>query len=197
MADSASTSDDPTLRRNRGYEATHQALIEAAVSLIAERGLEALSLSSLAREVGINRTTIYYHFASRDDLIDAARTWSAEQLAEGFKQDVPQPERIAAVSRFVLANPDLVKLWIDQFVSPGDIRERYPKWDALVAGVAESLGDAGADAEVYCTYLLTGAILGPRVFAGSVRPDLDPETIVERFRAEEQRMLRRDGLPTE
>lgn len=189
-------SGEPAVRRNKGYAATHHALIEAAVRLISERGLDALSLSSLAREVGINRTTIYYHFASRDNLIDAVSEWSAAQLANGFQHDVPQPERIAGVARFVVANPDLIKLWIDQFLAKGDIRDRYPKWDELVAGLADSLGSQ-VDAEVYATFLLTGAILGPRVFANSVRPDLDEDAVVERFRDEQQRMLRRDGLSAE
>src|SRR5690625_6402983 len=32
-------------------------------------------------------------------------------------------------SRFVLENPELIKLWIDDFIAPGDIRDRYPLWD--------------------------------------------------------------------
>ena len=53
-------------KRNRGYEETHQSLIETAVRMLSEKGVEALSVSALARETGINRTTVYYHFDSRE-----------------------------------------------------------------------------------------------------------------------------------
>jgi AcrR family transcriptional regulator len=184
-------------RRNRAYAVTHQALIEGAVRLISEKGVDALSIAGLSRALRINRTTVYYHFAGREDLLEAVSAWSSEQLAQGFSPAASQRERIDFIARFVLENPDLIKLWIDEFISPGDIRERYPKWDDLVAGISASLGGGDSppvDAEVYCTLLLTGAFIGPRVFRSSVRPDLDEEAIVERFRVEHQRILARDAL---
>lgn len=169
--------------------------------LISEKGIEALSVAELARAVSMNRATVYYHFADREALLEAVSSWSSEQLTRGFGGSESQQERIDFVARFVLENPDLIKLWIEQFIAPGDIRSRYPKWDEFIAanqrhplrGAAG--GEAGeVDVEVFCTFLLAGAIIGPRVFRNSVRPDLSEEEVVERFRAEQQRMLRRDGL---
>ncbi|WP_395398111.1 TetR/AcrR family transcriptional regulator [Novosphingobium sp. BL-8A] len=186
-------------RRNKSFEATHQALIEASVRLISEKGVEALSISALARAVGLNRATVYYHFADREALLAAVSAWSSRQIVQGFTAARPQPERIDFVGRFVLENPDLLKLWIEKFIAPGDIRENYIKWDEFVAASKETLGRVGGEAEevdveVYCTMMLVGAIIGPRVFQGSVRPDLDNDAVIERFRKEHQRMLRRDGL---
>lgn len=182
-------------RRNKSYDATHQMMIEASVRLISEKGVEALSITALARAVGLNRATVYYHFADREALLAAVSAWSSSQIVQGFTAERPQPERIDFVGRFVLENPDLLKLWIEKFISPGDIRENYLKWDEFVAANAASLKEAGdVDVEVYCTLMLVGAIIGPRVFQGSVRPDLDNDAVIERFRKEHQRMLRRDGL---
>ncbi|MEJ5979055.1 helix-turn-helix domain-containing protein [Novosphingobium sp. PS1R-30] len=188
-------------RRNRTFDATHQALIEASVALISEKGVESLSVAGLARAVGMNRATVYYHFASREALLEAVSTWSSEQLTRGFASSESQQERIDFVARFVLENPDLIKLWIEQFIAPGDIRTRYPKWDEFIAASRQhgpgpsGEGDVGdIDVEVYCTFLLAGAIIGPRVFQSSVRPDLSEDEVIERFRVEQQRMLRRDGL---
>ena len=187
---------DGRSRRNKSFTATHQALIEAAVRLISAKGIDALSVSELARSVEMNRATVYYHFATREQVLEAVSAWSAQQLALGFGGAGSQRERIDFIDRFVLANPDLMKLWIEQFIGPGDIRQTYPLWDELVAGIRKSSEQSGGtvDAEVYCTFLLAGAIIGPRVFRNSVRPDLDVDAIVERFRAEHQRMLDRDGL---
>jgi AcrR family transcriptional regulator len=163
--------------------------------------VETLSVAGLARAVGMNRATVYYHFENREALLEAVSSWSAEQLTRGFDDPGSQRERIDFVARFVLENPDLLKLWIEQFIAPGDIRARYPKWDEFMAASRQTMPKAASDeaaedidVEVYCAFLLAGAIIGPRVFHNSVRPDLSREEVVERFRAEQQRMLRRDGL---
>lgn len=185
-------------RRNKTYDATHLSLIEASVKLISDRGVEALSVAGLARAVGMNRATVYYHFADREALLEAVSAWSSAQLTRGFAGDESQRERIDFVARFVLGNPDLIKLWIEQFIAPGDIRDRYPKWDEFVAASRATRGkeasDEAVDVEVYCTFLLAGAIIGPRVFRNSVRPELSEDEVVDRFRAEQQRMLRQAGL---
>lgn len=185
-------------RRNKGYDETHRELIETAVRLISEGGVEALSIAALARVMGINRTTIYYHFDSREALVEAVKAYATAELAKGMDHDTSAPERSSRITRFVLENPALIKLWIDDFVSGRDIRDVYPRWDELVAGVArrfaeEQSGEA-IDAEVYCALMLAGSIIAPRVFANSVRPGLAVETTVARFLKEEQRVLRRDGL---
>jgi AcrR family transcriptional regulator len=185
-------------RRNKCFDDTHQEMIETAVRLISQRGVDALSMAALARAMGINRTTVYYHFDSRDALIEAVKAWSTEQLARPFTIDAPQQERVDYIIRFVLENPDLVKLWIDDLLSVGDIRKSYPHWDALVEGIGSKLQAAGSDdavdPEVYCVILLTSAIVGPRVFKNSVSPDADTESVVERFRGEQQRLLRYASL---
>lgn len=185
-------------KRNRGYEETHQSLIETAVRMLSEKGVEALSVSALARETGINRTTVYYHFPSREAMIEAVKEWSSSQLAKGMDTGSSRFDRMAAINAFVLANPELIKLWIDDFIAPGDIRDRYPRWDDLVSGMAKSLaaGKPGeeVDAEVYSVMLLASAIIGPRIMQNSVTPHAEPAEINARFMAEYRRQLSRDGI---
>jgi AcrR family transcriptional regulator len=185
-------------RRYKTFDETHQLLIETAVRLTADRGVDALSLSGLAREADVNRTTVYYHFKDRDVLLDAVKLWSAEQIVQAFRPDLPQPQRIDYITGFVLANPEIMKLWIEEFTAPGDIRASYPHWDALVAGISRSLAGSGleaaVDAEVYCVTMLAAALIGPRVFKNRVRPEASDAEIIERFRREHQRVLARDGL---
>jgi AcrR family transcriptional regulator len=184
-------------RSYKCYEDTHQEMIETVVRLISQKGIGAVSIAAVARAININRTTVYYHFKGRDELLDAVKSWSAEQLAKAFEPGRPQHERIDYITRFVLENPELIKLWIEDLVSPGDIRHRYPHWDELVAGIktlAAKQGDDAIDAEVYCVILMTSAIIGPRVFKNSVDRNADNETIVRRFRSERQRLLKHAGL---
>lgn len=186
------------LKRHKCFDATHQQMIETAVQLISEKGLESLSIAALARAMGINRTTVYYHFENRDEMIKAVKAWSAEQLAAAFNPERTQRERIDYITRFVLENPALIKLWIEDLISVGDIRESYPHWDEIVTGIREhfvsSDPDNPVDAEVYCVIMLTSAIIGPRVFKNSVSPNADNDSIVERFRSERIRMLQEGSL---
>jgi len=194
----AETRRPRSARRNRGYTGTHLQMIETAVRLISEKGSDALSIAGLAREMDINRTTVYYHFESREALLEEVKHWSSEQLAKGFSLAAPQTERIEYLTRFVLENPELIKLWIEDLVSGQDIRDSYPLWDRLVGGIRELAGRnpamAGLDAEVFCINLLVSAIIGPRVFRNGIHPDADIETVVARFRAEWQRVLRLESL---
>jgi len=187
--------EETVQRRHKRFEDSHQEMIETAVRLISEKGLDSLSIAAVARAMGFNRTAVYYHFDSREALIGAVKTWSAAQLARAFSSHSSQQKRIDYITRFVLENPELIKLWIEEFVSCGDIRGSYPHWDALVEGIKISLAgessEDAVDAEIFCVMLLAGAIIGPRVFKNRVRPDEDTETVVRRFRKEQQRWLKR------
>jgi AcrR family transcriptional regulator len=183
--------------RNNGFRQSHQQMLDAAVRLIAEKGVEALSLAELARELAVNRTTIYYHFKNREQVITEVKQWAAEQLTTGLDARLSQQERIDYITRFALDNADLVKLWIDDLLSGADIRACYPAWDELVAGMRRSFSTSHSsdiDAEVFCLNLLVTAIVAPRVFKNSVAPHESNDSIVSRYRREHQRVLASDGL---
>src|SRR5215471_7841591 len=93
-------------RRHACFEASHQEMIETAVRLISENGLDSLSIAGVARAMGINRTTVYYHFDSRETLIEAVKAWSSAQLGKAFSAPASQQSRIDYITRFVLENPE-------------------------------------------------------------------------------------------
>lgn len=183
-------SEPPPRRRHRSYTDSHAEMIETAVRLISEHGIASLSIAAVAREMKIDRTTIYYHFENRDALISEVKAWSSTQLTRAFSFDAPIEERIDYTTRYVLENPELMKLWIDDFVSVGDMRNSFPLWDDMISRFARETGDGPIDAEIYFVNLLTSAIIGPRVFKNSVCPDADIDTVVRRFRVERLRMIR-------
>lgn len=185
-------------RRNKAFDDTHASLIEIAVRLVSEKGMEALSLSEVAREAGVNRTTVYYHFDSRDALLGAVRNWSSRQLAAAFAPATSPIERIRYVTRFVLENPEVIAMWTDEFLDPGHIEDRYPEWAGLVEGLGSQLragpDTAGIDPEVYGTLLLSWAMIGPRVYRNSVRPELPIDEMVERITQSQLAMLQLHGI---
>lgn len=184
----------PKRRRSKSFERTHKDIVEQAVRLLAEKGENALSVAELARNMGVDRTTIYYHFANREALLDAVMAWSSDQLTSAFGPQLPAQDDAAFINRFVLDNPDLIKLWIGRLISHDDIRESYPEWDKLIEmtgdHLARSFPDEKADVEIFCVILLMTTIIGPRIFHNSVDPASSIDDIVGRFRRELNRILR-------
>ncbi|MEM9911878.1 MAG: helix-turn-helix domain-containing protein, partial [Pseudomonadota bacterium] len=45
--------------------------LSAALALLMESGVEAVQITVLARKLGVTRGSFYWHFASRDALLDA------------------------------------------------------------------------------------------------------------------------------
>jgi AcrR family transcriptional regulator len=187
-----SSSKNAPQRRHRSYTESHEEIIDAAMRLISEQGVGALSMSAVAQRLGIDRTTLYYHFKDRAALVAETRAQSSARLIKAFTFEGTIEERIDYTTRYVLENPELTKLWIDDFIAVGDIRDNIPQWDALIEGFRDLHGgdEDPADPEIYFVNVLTSAVIGPRVFKNKVCPDADIDTIVHRFRLERMRMIR-------
>jgi AcrR family transcriptional regulator len=66
--DAMSVIDHPTNARSRR---TRAALLDAARRILEDAGFEALTMAAVAQQAGVTRRTVYLHFASRTDLVDA------------------------------------------------------------------------------------------------------------------------------
>lgn len=66
-------------RRLRG-EDRRAALIENAAALLADEGIDAVSMEAVATRVGVSRPLVYKHFANRDELLVAVYRETAAQL---------------------------------------------------------------------------------------------------------------------
>lgn len=85
---------------------TRERILAASVDLFGMRGVDAVSLDEIAREVGVRKQTVLYWFASKDVLVDAVLEQVAAELlividaAVRAAPDDPL-ERIDAVVRAV------------------------------------------------------------------------------------------------
>lgn len=62
------------------------ALVDAALSLIAEHGVDTLSVAETARRTGVSPAAPYRHFPTRQALLQAAATRAAELLAAELRE---------------------------------------------------------------------------------------------------------------
>lgn len=59
---------------------TRQALILAAARLIDERGMKGTGLLDISRAAGVSKGALYFHFASKDELVAAVRREARESV---------------------------------------------------------------------------------------------------------------------
>jgi AcrR family transcriptional regulator len=75
-------------------------VLAAAMSMIAERGLEKLTMAALGREVGMSSGHLLYYFRSKDELLLRTLEWSEERLgaerARLLRGPAPARERLDA-----------------------------------------------------------------------------------------------------
>ncbi|MET9068929.1 TetR/AcrR family transcriptional regulator [Streptosporangium sandarakinum] len=120
--------------------ATREQIVEAADRLFYQRGYEHTSFADIAAAVGLSRGNFYYHFKSKDAILDAvieARLAGTRQMLEQWENEQPTPEgRILRFVEIVLTNgPD-----IQQYGCPvGTLNTELAKLDHTMLGQARGL----------------------------------------------------------
>lgn len=79
MSSVGSLAAESSPERSERSAVTEAAILEAARDLLAEGGLEALSMRLVAERVGVSATAIYHHFKGKDALV-------ARVVQDGFKR---------------------------------------------------------------------------------------------------------------
>ncbi len=157
------------------------AMVDAAVELIAERGVHGFSIAEAARRVGVTSAAPYRHFADRDELLAAAAVRAAGILTAALQASsgaaasgsggVPASRLAAAADAYVRFAAGhralfqaLVTSGLDKAAHPDLQRAAEPIVSAFVAPAAELAGGDGeglalavaATAQGYATLLLDG-----------------------------------------
>ncbi len=122
---------------------------QAALDLIAEQGVAAVAVEPLARRLGVTKGSFYWHFPSRDALLQAAlERWEAveQERVFGSLEAVSDPrERLRALFRVVahefkshVIYSELLKALDHPAVSPviGRVSER--RFDYLTASFRQA-----------------------------------------------------------
>lgn len=157
--------------RKRHSEATRDCILAAAREVLAQDGKEGLSVTQVARRAGVNRTTAYGFFPTREHLIEAVGAfWVSDELcravfglnAQGRHISVEQvTERLV---RFAMENPELGRIWLFELLSSQrPAKDRF--WRQYLSHLQEfaksDLARPGLDAEVQSVLMLAATFLWP------------------------------------
>lgn len=88
--------------------ATREQIVEAADRLFYESGFEATSFADIAGEVGLSRGNFYYHFKTKDELLDAVithRLLKTRSMLDAWEAKAETPEeRIVSFVNLLVVN---------------------------------------------------------------------------------------------
>ncbi|MFJ9697071.1 TetR/AcrR family transcriptional regulator [Kitasatospora sp. NPDC101183] len=184
---------EPTIRRRPGGRAARvrQAVLAAAMEALAEGGPARLSIADVAARAGVNETTVYRRWGSREKLaLDAMLTASDEGMpvpdTGAVRTDLaafaraladylatPLGGAVARAAAFGAEDPELAESWqtfwrtrLDQV---GAVVRRAVERGELPPGT-----DVDLAVELLCAPLQTRALLGH----GRIEPDL-PERLAD------------------
>lgn len=95
---------------DRRKQRTRKAALDAFAALLFEQGYEAVTVAAVAERAGLGRSTLYEHFRTRDELLEAALDSRLAVLAA----DPPDPVGLQALVEHVRTQGGAVRLLLAQ-----------------------------------------------------------------------------------
>ncbi|MDY0126580.1 MAG: TetR/AcrR family transcriptional regulator [Candidatus Cloacimonadaceae bacterium] len=108
--------------------ARQQELVQAAITIIAQRGYEKLTTKNLALQIGVTEAALYRHFSSKRELMEMVLC-QFEQLSCAVLEQIKQQQLSAldSIRQFVLnrytlfaQNPDLARVMFSEELFKND-----------------------------------------------------------------------------
>lgn len=161
-------------RRTRANgEQSRERILDAATEVATERGYDGTTISLVSKKSGLPPTSIYWHFADKDDLIAAViersftRWLAALDLPGGDALEGRVKEIGPQVAKALLDAPDFIRLGLmlalerrpveprarEMFLQVRD--DAFRRFSDIVRGLAPDLDDDGV--RLITTYAIAGA----------------------------------------
>lgn len=153
-------------------ETRKRQIAEAAFQLIAIRGTSGLSISEIAKRVGIVPSALYRHFKNKDEIMNAVIDLIKEGLtgiARDSAAETPDPldqlkRLVVKHAKFIMNNSALPRIMFSEDVIAGKNQRRDKVFEAQTAYISEIM-----------------KIIARGQKMGMIRPELDPGTAAVMF----------------
>ena len=154
-------SDERKKFKRESAEARKEALIAAALDLVAEQGVRGATVRGIAERANVTQGLIRHYFSSKEELISAAYEYHMNALTDQTAASAVDGSPAQRLARFVTASltppvvdPRAVALWagfLNKVQQDPEMREIHKRTyvyfrDHLEALIAAALADAGRPA---------------------------------------------------
>jgi AcrR family transcriptional regulator len=138
----------------------HDAILEAAVQVLASQ--PEAGVAEIAAAAGVGRATVYRHFASREELIEALRLHASDEARRRFAEArVDEGDPVEALERMVAAMLALGDRY--RVIFPQDPQARPRRSEVLLKPLTRLIARAQAE--------------------GAIDPELPPAWVIASLRA--------------
>jgi AcrR family transcriptional regulator len=159
-------------REKLNTEVRQEQIIQAAMNLIASRGLKGLSMAALANRIGLVPSAIYRHFKSKNDIVDMVLDFIQERLLTNIRitcEETSEPmERLQRILKrhveTLRENRAIPRIIFTEDVFSGNPK-RKTKVYRIVNGYLEGLNKIIRDGQE----------------KGQIRSDMDSKTVALMF----------------
>ena len=174
-----SAADSAPTDRVLPYGEGREALLAAAVRIVAERGLRNLTYRAVAKEAGVTHGLVTHHFGTRDALIHAALEYSLETSIPAISTEADSgrlDSLFASLAEIVDRDPGPQAFQYELMLEARRRPELLPHLEAIYTVLHETvrgeLERAGIDSDEAFLHLVFSALEG-LVFQQTVlgRPD--------------------------
>lgn len=119
--------NDPDRAKRADGRSTYDKLLDSAVSIWAEDGLDRVTMNAVAERAGKTRGTMYHHFSDRESLISSVENHLDERLTHIFNlTKVETRDDYLLVAGLMVDSPSLIRSYFSRLIN------RDPKSDNLI-----------------------------------------------------------------
>lgn len=151
---------------------THERIMECALSLFQEKGYQKVTLQEICRKAGITKSTFYYHYSSKEELIkdytDQVSRTSQEDFSQILMMDTHMKQLWSLFVRYIQKNNTYGAAIVNQVYSSvlnsGDDQD-FPEELSLFPTVSALIQKAQEAGEI--TNMQTPEALAAALYYGS------------------------------
>lgn len=186
-------------RGARSREKTRRRLVEAALTVMAEKGVDGCAIADITEEADVGFGSFYNHFKSKDEIAIVAFTANAEDLGR-ITDEIAEREHdralaIAYIQKFLLVKASVDRVWgwfiVNAAVGLPELWHAFAKYGTrhIREGVAE--GRFSVSCENTALRLILASLLA------TMRDMLDGSAEVDAAENTVECLLRMLGVPGE
>lgn len=163
-------------------------ILDVANKLFALKGFDGTSITNILDEIGIARGTLYYHFKSKEDIMDALIERTTSRIIEeankiASDRSIQVIERILRVAMALnISNEEEGKEMIDQMHKPQNALMHQKMQKSILLGITPIMArmvDEGVEQSIFSTPYPYESMEMVMVYAISVFDDEDSSTSKE------------------
>jgi AcrR family transcriptional regulator len=129
-------------RQRLRAKARKQQIVQVVLQLIAERGVEAVSVQLIADTIGLTQGAVFRHFSTKEEVWAAVMTWLEDQLQSLWSKarlKRPDLDGITVLEQMFLGHIELIEQYpaLAQFIMSDDVRRQFPSLNRRFAALVQ------------------------------------------------------------